>query len=91
MGFDLWITLGDLLVIEGIQLDRLASGKQVVGAPGALQRLGDVVLRVVAVRVAQLREALGVTLTREDGFEDGHAGHAGDLTDDLGELEIHLC
>jgi hypothetical protein len=40
MGFDLLITLGALLVIEG---------KQVFGAPGALQRLGDVVLRVVAV------------------------------------------
>ena len=40
------------------------------GAPGALQRLGDVVFRVVAVRVAQLREALGVALTREDGLEE---------------------
>jgi hypothetical protein len=44
---------------ECIQCDSLASGKQVFGAPGALQRLGDVVLRVVAVRVAQLREGLG--------------------------------
>ncbi|NJR12387.1 hypothetical protein HC776_00370, partial [bacterium] len=39
MRFDLLIALGDLLVIEGIQLDRLASGKQVFGAPGALERL----------------------------------------------------
>jgi hypothetical protein len=62
----------------------------VFGAPGALERLGDVVLRVVAVWVAQLREVLRVALARSNGLEDGHAGHTCDLTDDLGELEIHL-
>ena len=60
------------------------------GAPGALQCLGDVVLRVVAVRVAPLREVLWVALACDDGLEDGHAGHPRDLTDDLGELEMHL-
>src|SRR2546429_302802 len=34
--------------------------------------------------------ALWVTLAREDGLEDGHAGHPSDLTDDLSELEMHL-
>ncbi|MBM3226800.1 MAG: hypothetical protein FJZ47_23800 [Candidatus Tectomicrobia bacterium] len=90
MRLDLLIALGDLLVVEGIQRDRLASGKQVFGAPGALQRLGDVVLRVVAVRVAQLRQRHRIAFASDDGFEDGHAGHPRDLTDDLGELEIHL-
>jgi hypothetical protein len=90
MRFDLLIALGHLLVIEVIQLDGLASGKQMLGAPRALQCLGDVVLIVVAVRIAQLREVLRVTLAREDGLEDSHAGHPGDLTDDLGELEMHL-
>jgi hypothetical protein len=90
MRFDLLIALGDLLAIECIQLDSLSSGKQVFGSPGALPRLGDVVLIMVAVRVAQLREVLLVALARDDGLEDGHAGHARDVTDDLGELEVHL-
>jgi hypothetical protein len=90
MRFALLIALGHLLVREGIQLDRLASGKQVFGAPGALARLGDVVLRVVAVWVAQLREVLRGALARDDGLEEGHAGHPGHITDDLRELEMHL-
>jgi len=90
MRFALLIALGDLLVREGIQLDRLASGTQVCGAPGALERLGAVVLCVVAVWVAQLREGLRVALASEDGLEDGHAGHPGTITDDLRELEMHL-
>src|SRR6266568_3232255 len=60
------------------------------GTPGALQRLGDVVRIVVAVGVAQLRQALRVALARDDGFDDGHAGHARDITHDLGEFEVHL-
>ena len=87
---DLLIALGELLVREGLQLDRLASGTQVCGAPGALARLGDVVLRVVAVWVAQLREVLRVALARDNGLEDGHAGHPGNITDDLRALEMHL-
>jgi hypothetical protein len=45
---------------------------------------------VVAVWVAQLREALGGTLAREDGLEEGQAGHPGARTDDLGERAMHL-
>ena len=90
MRFARLIALGDLLVLEGIPLDRLASGTQVFGAPGALARLGDVVLRGVAVWVAQLREVLRVALARDTGLEDGHASHACDVTDDLRELEMHL-
>jgi hypothetical protein len=69
MRLNLLIALGHLLVVEGRQLDGLASGKQVRSAPGALQRLGDVLLIVVAVGVAQLRQALRVALAREDGLE----------------------
>jgi hypothetical protein len=90
MGGALLITWGDVRVREGIQRDRVAEGKQRFRAPGARQRLGDVVLGGVAVRVAQLREALGGTLTRQDGLEHGHAGAPRDLTDDLGALEMPL-
>ena len=41
-------------------------------------------------RLAQLRQALRVALTRDDGFDDGHAGHTREITHDLGEFEVHL-
>jgi hypothetical protein len=68
----------------------LLPGQQVLGAPGALQRLGDLVLTMLAMRVAQLGQDYGSAFAREDGLEDGHAGHTRDITDDLGELEVHL-
>jgi hypothetical protein len=89
MRFELLIAWRHLLVVEGRQLDGLASGTQVRSAPGTLQRLGDVRLIVVAVGVAQLRQARRVALAREDGLEDSHAGHPGARTDDLGALAMH--
>jgi len=90
MRFDLLSALGHLLVIEVIQRDGLPSGQQLLGAPRALQRLSAVGLIVVAVRIAQLREVLRVALARDDGLEESHPGHPGDLPDDLGEREMHL-
>ena len=91
MRCDLLIAWRHRLVVEGIQCDGLASGKQVLSAPGALQRLGDVLLIVVTVGGTQLRQALRVALAHDDGREDGHAGYPGDVTDNLGELAMHLC
>ncbi len=88
--FHLLSALGHLLVVDFRQLDGLASGTQVRGAPKALQGLGHVVRIVVTVRVAPLCQALRMALAREDGFDDGHAGHASEVTDNVGELEVHL-
>jgi len=87
---DLLIAVGALLVGAGLQRARWASGKQGLGAPGALQRLGDVGLRVVAGRVAQRRQRHRIACAGDEGFEEGHAGHPRDLPDDLGERERHL-
>ena len=89
--FDRLSALSDLLVREGRQREGWLEGKQGCGAPGTLPRLGAVVLIVVAVRMAQLGQALRVALTGEDGLEHGHAGHAGERTDDVGELAMHRC
>jgi hypothetical protein len=89
--WDRLIAWGHLLVIAGIECHGLLEGKEVLGAPGALQGLGDVLLIMGAVGVAPLRQALRVTRAREDGREESHAGHAGEVTDDLGEREVHLC
>jgi hypothetical protein len=61
-----------------------------LGTPMALQGLGHIVRIVVTVRVTQLCQALWLALAREDSFEDGHTGHARDVTAYLGELEVHL-
>ena len=79
-----------MLVREVIAGEGLLSGKEVLGAPGALQRLGDIGLIVVAVGVAQLRQALRVALARHNGLADGHTGRPSAMTDHLGEREVHL-
>jgi len=88
--FDLLVASGDRLVIDCIQLDGLASGNPMLGTPSALQGLGHLVCIVATGRVTQLGQALWIALAREDGFEEGHTGHAHDVTDHLDELEVHL-
>ena len=61
-----------------------------LGPPGALQRFGDLVLTVLAVRVAQLGQGEGIAFASDDGFENGHPRDARQVTHDLGEFEIHL-
>jgi hypothetical protein len=51
---ELLIAHGHLLLVEVRQCHGLLEGKQVLGAPGAVHRFGDLVLAVLAVRVAQL-------------------------------------
>ncbi len=86
----LQIAVGALLVRDFVHLDGLASGKQRLIAPMALQGIDNVVRLVMTVRVTQLGEALRRALARDHGFEDGHAGHARDVTDHVGELAVHL-
>ena len=41
--------------------------------------------------MAQARQHLGVALAGKDGADDAQAGGAGDVGDDVVELNIHLC
>ena len=59
-------------------------------APGTLQRAGDRRLVGLAAAVAQLGALVGVPLPVEDGPDDGHAGHPGDVAHDVGQLQVHL-
>lgn len=87
---DLLVASGALRVLDRIQLDGLASGKQMLGTPMALQGHGPLVRIVVTVWVTQWCQALWMALAREDGFEEGHPGHARDVTEHLGALAVHL-
>ena len=41
--------------------------------------------------MAQARQHVRVALAREDGADDAQPGGAGDVGDDVVELNIHLC
>ena len=55
----------------------------------AVQRRGDLAGRAPAASVAQLGQHDRISLARNDGAEDLQAGHAGDVAEDLGQLEVH--
>ena len=60
MGCDLLIAQGHVLVRALRQFDGLPSGKEVLRAPGALQRLGDVVRIMLTMGVAQRGQGHGI-------------------------------
>jgi hypothetical protein len=79
LGLDFVIAGGDLLLVEVDEFRSLTELEEVLGAPGALQRTGDRRLVGLAAAVAELGELVGVSLTVEDGPDNGHPGHAGDV------------
>jgi hypothetical protein len=68
----------------------LLEDEEVFFAPGAGEGLGDFLFRLLAARIAQGGEFMGVTLTGDDGADDGQAGLAGDIRDGLVEADVHL-
>jgi hypothetical protein len=87
---ELLIAHGQLLMVHVRQCDGVLEGEQVLSTPGALERLGDVVLTVLAVRVAERGQGERVACASENGCEDGHARGAGAVTHDLGACAVHL-
>jgi hypothetical protein len=81
---------GQWLVRALRQCDGGLEGTQVLGPPGALQRFGDLVRTVLAVRGAPRGQGKGIACASHDGCEHGHAGGAGEGTDDVRECERHL-
>ena len=61
-----------------------------LGPPGALQRLGNLLLTMLAMGIAQLGQGEGVAFASDDGMENGHPRDTRQVTHDLGEFEIHL-
>ena len=75
---------------ELVQIVSLAKGEEMFGPPRPLQRKGDLVLAVTTSRIAQLGQFDGVAFARQDGGDDQHSGHPGDVADDLRQLDVHL-
>jgi hypothetical protein len=65
------IAHGQWLVITLISCDGLREGTQVLGPPGAVQRLGHLLLTMLAVGVAQLGQGEGGACASDEGTENG--------------------
>jgi len=88
--FDFDIAGLELLPEKVVRFQGLLEGKDMLGPISALERLGDVVLAVGAVGIAMCRQLVWVTLAGDDVAQDEQPRHAGDVADDVGQLEIHL-
>ena len=89
-GFDPDIAGGNLLVIGVVQGQGLIEREQVLVAVAAGERLRD---RLGSWRGTGSRaggQRLGVAFAGKDRADDAHAGRAGDVGDDVVELQIHL-
>ena len=73
-------------------INKIASAVDAVGDKigGSDQSFGDDLFRSFVVGVSKLSEHVGVALTGEDGVDDGKPRNAGDVADDVMEVEIHL-
>src|SRR5262249_2302360 len=88
--FDVSITRPQLLRKKIILVHRLLQRKEMLGAPVACQSLGDRGLIMFAALITVGGQQLGVAFTCEDRPDDRHARLARDITDHLGQLEMHL-
>jgi hypothetical protein len=83
-------TRPQLLRKKIILVHRLLQRQEMLGAPVACQSLRDRGVIVFAALIAGGGQSLGGAFAREDRPDDRHAGLARDITDHLGQLEVHL-
>ena len=88
--FDLLVALGDLSMMELVQLVGLPQLEEMFGPPRSLQRKGYLFLTVLTALIPQLGQFDRIALALQDGADDQHAGHSRDVTDDLRQFDIHL-
>jgi hypothetical protein len=89
--FNFQITIYDSLLIGPIQLARLAKREQMFEPPIAHQRFSDGLGVGLDVWIAQLGELGAVPLPSQDGVHNGQACQPGNITDDMVNLQNHLC
>ena len=87
---DLLVALGDLSMMELVQLIGLPKLEKMLGPPRSFQRKGYLFLTVLTSLMAQFSQFDGVTFALQDGFDDRHTGQPRDVADDFGQFDIHL-
>jgi len=68
----------------------LAKREQMFVTVVAHQRFHDGLLRGSDAPVSEISQPLGITLTGQDGVNDGQASGPGDVADDVMNLKVHL-
>jgi hypothetical protein len=90
LGLDLGVALGELRAAEVEGVERLLAREQVLGSKVALQALGDLIAAGPDAHVLHRRQHTAVALAGDDGAQDLLPRLAGDIGDDVGELDVHL-
>ncbi|MCY1241853.1 hypothetical protein D3C84_915260 [compost metagenome] len=64
---------------------------QMLAPPIALKTPSDSLLACLDAAVGQFSQLHRVPFTCADGSQNLHAGYAGNITDDIGQLDVHLA
>jgi hypothetical protein len=88
--FNALVTGCNLLLVSIVQLQGLGQSEDMLFPFIADQGLLDGFQRGVTAGITVRRQHRRVPLAGDEGADDGHAGHPGDVRDDMVELKIHL-
>jgi len=81
---------GDLLLVMEPGVVGLAEGEEMFGEPVAVEAARDDISGSFDAWILEGGQCERIALTGEDGLKDGLAGDAGEIADDMVELNIHL-
>ncbi len=68
----------------------LSQGMQVLGSPVPMQTTGNGLVISFDTTVSKVGQYLRIALAADNGLDDFHPCQAGDIADDIGQLDVHL-
>ena len=87
---ELAIALCHLLLAKLITFLLLLQHEQQVFLPVALQIPRDLFLACLHPRIPKGRQLMGIALARQNGLDDRLSGHSAQITQHIGQLDVHL-
>ena len=87
---DAGVALGAFLLVDCREFQGLAQLEEPLFAPVARQTVGEGVGAGVDAIIFEGGERGGVACAGQQGADNGHARHTADVTDDIGELDVHF-
>ena len=90
LGLDMLVAGGDLMLVMEPSVVGLAEGEEMFWEPVAVETASDDIFGSFDVGIFEGGQGEGIALAGEDGLQDGLAGDAGEIADDVVELNIHL-
>ena len=87
----LGIAFRHLLLTELVAFLFLLEQKQQILLPVAFQAACDLLLTRLYVVIAQRRQLIGISLSLQDGVNNGLSALPGYIASYVGQLDVHLC